>query len=1169
MSVRNTISKICETLFTDQLSTGYALQGVHGGAKSYLLSKLVQKNEGCLLILTESNQAAEQLMSEIKSFLDHSENHKLLLYPEQETLPYTQLSGDAETWAKQVEALVQLKQNRALTIISTENAVREKLPPASFLSEAFFSLTLKQNLDRDELTHILVECGYEEFSLVEDIGTFSVRGAIVDLWPPLRETPVRVEFEDDVILSLRPFSPSSQKSMKAKDLLQLDIIPVQKFLFTKEKSLDALEKLRDLAAEHNLPLPEIRSITEKLKQQLSFSGIETFFPLFHQETADFFDYLPHNTLIIKDESDASAERSEKCWKKMGGLHKETQSLEKLIQPSQLFLSPQEANEKMQGKKFLALNAVSLQKENLHLLPSVHFEENTQLKMLIKKDALKHHSLLDSLSNQLKDWIREGFTLLFTCHNEIQAERLKELFSHHALSITDFAGSFSSLQALGNQGLRVRISPLSKGFQYEDEKLIVIAEEEIFGKKQKFSTKASSAQSEAFTSFSEIAPNDLLVHQDHGIGRYLGLEHLKFGDEPGDYLILEYLGGDKLYLPVYRMNLVQRYIGSGDGIVPLDKLGATRWKDLKKKVKEEIRAIAGDLLKIYAERQIKTGYAFPDPGDEYQEFCAQFPYDETPDQERSINETLRDMCSEKPMDRLVCGDVGYGKTEVALRAAFHAANSGKQVAILVPTTILAFQHFDTFKKRLAGFPFHIEMISRFVSKKDQNEILKRLESGSIDIIIGTHALLQNRIKFKNLALLVVDEEQRFGVKHKEHIKKFKATVDILTLTATPIPRTLNFSLVGIRDISIINTAPINRHAISTHVASFEPSLIAHAIRTELERKGQIFFVHNRVQTIDSMHAQLKHIVPEAKIAVAHGQMKEGELEKIMIRFIKKEFDVLLCTTIIESGLDVPNANTIIINRADSFGLAQLYQMRGRVGRSDRYAFAYLLVPPEKTLSSIAKRRLATLQRFTELGSGFQIAMHDLEIRGAGNILGTSQSGHINDVGYELYTKLLEKEIKLMSSQHRLEDIDPELHLHVQAFLPDTYIQDEGVRIETYRRLANLESEEEIGLFRSELEDRFGHLPQEAINLCELMKVKSLARQLRIVKILASANAFTCKLSPDSPLSAEIIITLVQEKPQHFGIKPPSHLLLYPSSADTLFEAKKLLSELLGCVSRQSS
>ncbi|HLB58699.1 MAG TPA: transcription-repair coupling factor, partial [Bdellovibrionota bacterium] len=638
------------------------------------------------------------------------------------------------------------------------------------------------------------------------------------------------------------------------------------------------------------------------------------------------------------------------------------------------------------------------------------------------------------------------------------------------------------------------------------------------------------------------PGDYVVHVEHGIGQYEGLKQLFREGGQKDYLLLRYKGKDRLYLPVHRVNLLQKYIGPEQGRIQLDQLGGQSWERRKRRVNEAVEELAGELLKLYAAREIVKGYKFSPPDPFFHEFEGTFEFEETEDQQRAIDEVLEDMCKQKPMDRLVCGDVGYGKTEVALRAAFKSVLDHKQVAVLCPTTLLAAQHERTFKERFKDFPVTIELLSRFRTTREQKEVIKKIERGEIDILIGTHLLLSKRVQFRDLGLVVIDEEQRFGVKQKERLKSLRTEVDILTLTAKPIPRTLSLSLSGLRDLSIINTPPADRHAIKTFVTPFHEEVIRDAILNELQRGGQIFFVHNRVQTIASITRTLQQILPEARFGIAHGQLPERALEKVMSRFLNREIDVLVCSAIIESGLDIPSANTLVVNRADTFGLAQLYQLRGRVGRSKEQAYAYLLIPSDQTITIEAQQRLEVLQRYTEFGSGFRIASHDLELRGGGDILGGEQSGHIAAVGFELYTRLLDEAIRTLRGEKVEPQIEPEIKLQVPAFIPQEYIADTKQRLALYKRLATASSDEELGILRQEMRDRFGPVPNPTENLFQVMCVKHRLQRLRARTLTATADQITLEFDPSTPLKTEQVLLLITNSPNRYSLKPGDRFVI---------------------------
>jgi transcription-repair coupling factor (superfamily II helicase) len=713
-------------------------------------------------------------------------------------------------------------------------------------------------------------------------------------------------------------------------------------------------------------------------------------------------------------------------------------------------------------------------------------------------------------------------------------------------------------------ITILLGDISRGFRLPESRLALVCEEELFGKRVRRRGVSEVRKKQILSSLAELKPGDHMVHVDHGIGLYRGLQHISVSGVGGDFLLLEYAGGDKLYLPVDRLGLVQRYVGPEGSSPSLDRLGGTSWEKSKGKAKKAIEELAGELLEIYAQRQICEGFAFSPPDEMYREFEASFAWEETPDQLSAIQDVLADMQHSRPMDRLVCGDVGYGKTEVALRGAFKAALDGKQVGVLVPTTILAQQHYETFHERLKEYPVTVEVISRFRTPKEQKAILERLKKGDIDIIIGTHRLLQKDVAFKDLGLMIIDEEQRFGVRDKERLKAFRAVVDVMTLTATPIPRTLYMSMMGIRDLSIIDTPPVDRLAIKTFVSRFSEELIREAVMRELRRGGQVFFVHNRVQTIAKRAELLTALLPEARIAIGHGQMGEHELEKVMLGFMHGETNLLICTTIIESGLDIPNANTLIVDRADTFGLSQLYQLRGRVGRSTQRGYAYLLIPGESSISSDARERLKILQDISELGAGFRIATHDMEIRGAGDMLGNRQSGTVTEIGFELYNQMLEETICRMRGQETVERVEPEINLKVPAFIPEAYIRDPNQRLVAYKKLTQAENEDDVLDIQNEISDRFGKYPLATAYLFEIMKLRIMLKRLLARQIDYDGRQVIISFHPATPASPDTIIAMMRSEPKSYQFSPDYRLTcLVKGTAfeDIIDTARKVLLRLM--------
>ena len=765
-----------------------------------------------------------------------------------------------------------------------------------------------------------------------------------------------------------------------------------------------------------------------------------------------------------------------------------------------------------------------------------------------------------LAEKLSQWLEPGARVVLVCRTEQQGRRLSEILQNYEVVVDEIIEQWGGVSHGG--GLSICLGRLSKGFGWPDMGIYVVSEDEIFGAKKPLAKVKKSTSEEAlnWTTFSQLRVGDTVVHYDHGIGRYGGLRKMEIEQKINDFVLIEYANNDRLYVPADRISVLQKYIGADEKGAKLDQLGGHAWETAKKKAKKSIREIARQLVEIYALRKFRRGHAFSRPDNVYREFEATFEHEETPDQIKTIDAVLSDMESDQPMDRLVCGDVGFGKTEVAIRAAFKAVMDGKQAALLVPTTVLAEQHYETFKKRMAPYNIEVAVVSRFKSRAEQKEILATARSGKVDILIGTHRLLQKDVAFKDLGLLIIDEEQRFGVKQKEGLKKYRALVDVLALTATPIPRTLHLSLMGIRDLSIIETPPEDRLAIQSYLSPYDEPTIVHAIEFELERGGQVFFVHNRVQTIEQMAQRLIQLVPKARFAVAHGQMKGKELEDTMFRFLRQEIDVLVCTTIIESGLDIASVNTIIINEIDHFGLAQIYQLRGRVGRGKEDAYAYLLISNEARLSREAEKRLRALMDFSHLGAGIHLAMHDLKIRGGGNILGFSQSGHIAAIGYELYLKLIEQSVAELKGEEWHEDVNPEINVDIPAYIPSDYVSDTDVRLNLYRRLSGLKEEPDLAAMTDEMKDRFGPFPHEVLNLLSVMSIRLQMKKAGISRLDAGSDGLLFTFSQDTRVDAGGLIELVKKRSRPFRFLSERKLkvhMIKQRPLDALLAAKDVI------------
>lgn len=1100
-----------------------------------------------MLLVTASEKGARQFAQEMTLFasqghVDEEESkarfvEEVVTYPEYDMGPFHQASPDRKLTQARLTTLYRLTREQIpRVIVSSVRALMRKTLPVASMKEHSRLICLGDELDNARLRVYLTDCGYTEVPVVEDPGTFAIRGDIIDVFSPLYEHPFRLERWGDEITEVRMFHEETQRTLEER--LEVEIFPVRQEILDADALRLAHERIFRRAGELKLPGGAGQAIMSDLRAGIHFIGIDAILPALHEQLEDLRAYLPEDVVIVLVRPDSISLSVQELWlKRQTELTHTNQQPHLHFEISDYYVPPAQLIESLKhSKDRIDVRTVQVQAEDSELqfdLPSardtfeVRARSNSDI-IQLRKSCHGIEQTVKALSELLKDWSQRYGRICFACRTQGQLKRLKEL-------LEQFYGEAEALPTPIDVSeivpppaflIELYVAPLSEGFRSEMMGLCVISGQEVFGQRvatttdqQKFSEHA------AISHFRDLTIGDLIVHVDFGIGRYMGLIHMEIGGMASDFLQLEYAGADKLYLPVYRLGRVQKYIGVTEG-VRLDKLGSNSWERTKEKVKANIREIAGDLLKLYAQRELLRGYAFSMPDDNFRDFESRFPFEETPDQARAIIETIDDMTSVRPMDRLVCGDVGFGKTEVAIRGAMKAIHDGKQVAVLVPTTLLAEQHLISFRKRLAEFGAVVECLSRFRSSKDAKDIINRTAEGVVDVLIGTHRLLNKDIVFRDLGLLVVDEEQRFGVSHKERIKKMSRNIDVLTLSATPIPRTLQMSLLGIRDLSIIATAPHDRLAVRTHVAKFSDGIIREAVMMELGRGGQVFFVHNRVSTMGEMLSHLKELIPEARFGVAHGQMSEDNLEDAMLKYVRGDVNVLLCSSIIETGLDIPNANTIIINRADMFGLSQLYQLRGRVGRGKERAYAYLLIPRTK-LPADAEKRLEVIQTHTELGSGFHVASYDLEIRGAGNLLGDDQSGHVASVGLDLYNELLEEAIHDMRGEVMDQEIEPEVNIPVPSYLPEEYIPATPLRLVFYKRFSLANTPEELDHVYHELRDRFGPVPDPVRNLYEIVAVKIALRQMRARRLDAGPAAISVELDSTTTLRPGAVVKLVQE------------------------------------------
>lgn len=1139
----------------DGLSAGATrleVLGLLGSSGAYLLAAELATLAEPLLVVAADGREAERCAAALTFYHGHPD--EVFFFPHWEIRPYEPLSPHPEVEASRLAALSALREGRARAVVTTARALLQRVIPRAVMGTLSASLRAGEDYPRHELTALLPRLGYNAVPLVEDRGTFSLRGDILDIFPPSLPQPVRLEFFGDSLERLRPFDPVSQRSVIA-ELKELRLLPAREMVLTGEFLTNFSRRLKERCDALGLPRSLREAVLEEAREGLLAPGRQFLLPLVHDRLDSLFDYAPQGRWVILDPPAVEQAGDEFAAEVAEGVARLARREEPYVEAAELYLTPAELELELSLRRrqdFSALDVLRLDEERQRYRLNVFGNGDIH-------GRLREAGGFAALAGQLRQWREAGWRTLLVCHQQGQAERLIDLLAPEGMH-PDFDPTVSC-KSLHPGDLVITLGELGDGFRLPDEKLAVVTEEEIFG--QRVRRRPRKDVRALLSSLAELKEGDYVVHADHGIGRYHGLQHLRMGPTEGEFLHLEYAGGDKLYLPVERIEKVQKYVG-GEGQTPrLDKMGGGAWEKAKLKARAAVEELARELLKIYARRELSQGFAYSPPDRVFREFEAAFPYEETPDQLRAIQEVLADMESPRPVDRLVCGDVGYGKTEVAIRAAFRAALDGRQVAVLVPTTVLARQHWETFRERFKGYPVEVDMVSRFRSPGEIKQVLERAAGGQVDILIGTHRILQRDVRFKNLGLVIIDEEQRFGVTHKERLKKLRAEVDVITLTATPIPRTLHMSMMGMRDLSVIETPPVDRLAVRTYVTRFDDDLIREAILRELRRGGQVFFVHNQVKNIEAMAEFLRTLVPEAKIIVGHGQMGEKVLEQVMVDFIEGKAQVLVCSTIIENGIDIPRANTIIINRADCFGLSQLYQLRGRVGRSRHRAYAYLLIPGEGSLTREARERLRVLQDLTELGAGFRVASHDLELRGAGDLLGARQAGQIAAIGFEMYTELLEETIHELKGLEREEKIDPEVRLGLSAFLPEKYLPDPNQRLVFYKQLAAAEAVEELYDLADELRDRYGELPEPTTLLIEVMKLRVLMKRLKVELAEYDGRQLLFAFHAGTPVPPEKILKLMDD-PGKYRFSPDYRLSVRTgklAAVEALAAAKKELQQFL--------
>jgi len=1069
-----------------------------------------------VIIITPDMLTANQLADEIDFFTDRL--LKPLIFPDWEILPYDQFSPHQDIISQRLYTLYRLPMLTHEVLIIPINTLMHRLLPKQHLLRHSFIVKHHDTIDLNKLTHQLDHAGYQLVSQVMLHGEYAKRGSIIDLFPMGAMNPFRIDLFGDEVDSLRIFDIDTQRTISTVEEIRL--LPAHEYSLTD----DAITHFRQAWRTHFSGDPSECPIYQNVSEGKPIAGIEYYLPLFFENTSSLLDYLPENSLIMQV-GDIHHMATE-FWTEISERYEQLRydKTRPLLPPNEiifpvdnLFAKFKDFPQVILHHEFVSKKSTTVTNYNVSSIDDISVDHQA------KKPFLK-----------LANWLnKHNGRVLFCAETAGRREVLIDMLSDQEIALTVYQNWQKFLSDEAKLG--IVIAPNEDSFYLSDLSISIITEADLFGsqvQQRRLRKQKTHDPENLIRDLTELKIGAPVVHIDHGVGRYLGLERIQTGHFETEFLALKYANNAKLFVPVSSLHLISRYSGMSEENAPLHSLGSKQWEKAKRKAQEKIHDVAAELLDIYAKRALKTGFCFSKPDHKYANFISSFPFEETPDQLRAIEDVINDMTRDHCTDRLICGDVGFGKTEVAIRAAFLAIQDHKQVAILVPTTLLAEQHLHNFQDRFADWPIRIEALSRFRNKKEQDTILTNLASGKIDIIIGTHKLLQPYIKFKDLALLIVDEEHRFGVRQKEKIKSLRAEVDLITLTATPIPRTLNMALANIRDLSIISTPPAKRLSVKTFVHEYNSRLIREAIMREILRGGQVYFLHNKVNSIDQMAREILKIVPEARLAIAHGQMREKELEKIMTDFYHQRINVLLSTTIIESGIDIPTANTIIINRADLFGLSQLHQLRGRVGRSHHQAYAYLLTPHDREITKDAQKRIDTIASLEELGAGFMLATHDLEIRGAGELLGDVQSGHIQEIGYSLYTELLDKTVKAMQKGEQL-DIEKQLHrttevdLRVAALIPDIYIDDVHTRLVIYKRIASAKTEAELKELQVELIDRFGLLPEQVKNLFTITKIKLRADPLDIRKIDATSNFISVEFDANPNINVAKLIKLVQQ------------------------------------------
>ena len=1138
----------------DRLQWGH----IYGTSDALAIAASARDYRGLVLVLVKDVQTATDLANSIDFFRSEADI-PIASFPDWETLPYDVFPPLPELVSERLRTLYRLPRMNKGVLIVPIGTMLQRLPPRSYVEDGTFLYKVGDRLSLDETRRQLEQSGYHCVSQVLGHGEFAVRGALLDLFPMGSQQPLRIDLFDDEIESIRTFDPETQRSLEK--LEQAEIMPAKEFPLDP----DAISRFRRSFRNAFEGDPNNSLIYREVSDGNTPGGLEYYLPLFFEQTATLFDYLPDDYLTIRyqeirDQAEIFLEQVNTRYEQ-----RRHDRERPLLPPDEIFLTGDELANRLKSGRSIRLQRPEIESRAKGYRSFHNFNSRPLPPMALQARTTNPAAALQRFIQE-----KPG-RILFVAESAGRREMLRETLGGYGIRTTQVDGWSDFLSQ--DSDLAMTVFPLEQGAWLPGMGVAVVTETQLLGEvvRQERRRKAKFGdQEQVIRNLTELHIGAPAVHEDHGVGRYRGLQTLEVGGMQTEFLTLEYAKGDKLYVPVSSLHLISRYSGASPENAPLHRLGGDQWERAKRKAAEQVHDIAAELLDIYARRVANKGHAFPRPGDEYASFAANFEFEETPDQQQAIDAVLTDMESPRHMERVICGDVGFGKTEVAMRAAFAAVQGNRQVAILAPTTLLAQQHYQNFSDRFADWPVQVQTLSRFGTNKQQQQVLKGLADGTVDIVIGTHKLLQKDVRFKQLGLVIIDEEHRFGVRHKETLKALRAEVDILTLTATPIPRTLNMALSGLYDLSIIATPPVARHPIKTFVSEWNDTLVIEACQREIKRGGQVYFLHNEVSSIDNMANRLEALMPGVRLQIAHGQMRERELEAVMRDFYHQRFNILLCTTIIESGIDVPSANTIVINRADKLGLAQLHQLRGRVGRSHHRAYAYLITPPSRNLTPDARKRLEAIESMEELGAGFTLATHDLEIRGAGELLGEGQSGQIHEIGYTLYTELLERTVQALKSgqQPNLDrplDHGAEVDLQLPALLPEEYIPDVHTRLVLYKRIASSRSADELRELQVEMIDRFGLLPEQARSLMGVTQLKLKANPMGIIKLEAGPSGGRIVFQGEPKLDPVHLIGLIQTRPKEFKLDGADKLRFFremPDRSRRINQISSLLDEISG-------